>query len=304
MTETLNPMKLSNVVASEECMEKIRKLQNHASMVRNDTGEAELEVMPILRDVVDTVAKNYPLWILTATKASSYHKPGGFVPVATCFTVTQNGEELGTISNGTRAGTHVIVVSNHRIGKERKRSSDYKTEYTHKAIAQIKKTFRRRNHTELLEKAQKDVEERLDNQVWATTREVTKHQGALNEAAMKFIFSDEHKNLFSDYLVRTSSPALFNLQAYDEAKERSRVVEQIRDECRASKTVTVVRFNDHYIVKERNDAAYTCTDRTLPEWMRGKLGMLKLVPIDTSISNVGTHVTEDVFLLLPTTEEA
>jgi hypothetical protein len=39
-------------------------------------------------------------------------------------------------------------------------------------------------------------------------------------------------------------------------------------------------------------------DNTLPDWMRGKLGMLKLVQPEQFISNAGCRVNDETFVLM------
>jgi hypothetical protein len=39
-------------------------------------------------------------------------------------------------------------------------------------------------------------------------------------------------------------------------------------------------------------------DNTLPDWMRGKLGMLKLVAVEQFVSDTGCRVNDETFVLI------
>ena len=65
----------------------------------------------------------------------------------------------------------------------------------------------------------------------------------------------------------------------------------------------VIKVDGGYIVKT-GDKIETLTDTTLPDHMKAKLGMLKLVDDEHFITNIGGKVKADVFVLTPEEGEA
>ena len=137
---SMNTLKLSNVTFCAE-------LEKHRSKVAGVYG--------LIDPVINRLATLNPLWIFEAQ--SRYNVQDGFL--VSDFAVKLDGEYLGSIGTSYmgQKGT-VIAISNDRIGKNRQRSSSYRTSDADKAVLMAKKMFGKMNPAERLQKAKEAAE--------------------------------------------------------------------------------------------------------------------------------------------------
>lgn len=248
-----------------------------------------------LEPVIKQLATMYPLWKFQAEGASFDNR------VATKFKVSQDGEHLGMIGIAhTRQGA-TVYVENNRISFARARATDYKTKDAAKAVAMVKKMFGKLSQAERLADAQKIAERTLTTGNYSKQRERNELDRNLRDEAARFVMGEGFP-LFVDY-VQTKLPAgernkiLADCHKLDEVKLEMLTIERVYQEYSASKTALVVKDSGKYLVKI-GDEINLYDDNTLPESMRMKLGMLKLVESEQYVSNMGCRVNDEVFVLL------
>ena len=95
-------------------------------------------------------------------------------------------------------------------------------------------------------------------------------------------------------------PILKKMEQTRKFKEDMLTIESIKDKFGSEHTALIIKDEGKYMVKIGQDVQLY-DDNTLPESMRGKLGMLKLVEAEHFISSVGCRINDEIFVVL--TEE-
>lgn len=285
LEEHMDAISLPNVVLSET---------NRASF-----GSEKITVHDVLQEVIFKLANMKPLWVFEAIEVKKTYEPPGYKYYAVEFNVHQHGEVLGKLSLSYRGSTRTISVSNHRIDKERKRSTDYRTESADKAIAKAKKLFSPKNLKERIEAASEVIITVLGTQVWNRERAVNKISTNISASAAEFVCREDINPMFRAYLQSCNrTETLSMMDNLNTAKQDLAVIQSVT---KSDNTTKVILMGNQYVVVEGAaglESARVYTAETLPEWMRGKVGMLKLVPNETAVSDVGLRVSAEVFLLL------
>jgi hypothetical protein len=95
-------------------------------------------------------------------------------------------------------------------------------------------------------------------------------------------------------------PMLKKLEQTGKHKQDMLTIESIKEKFGSEHTALIIKDEGKYMVKIGQDVQIY-DDNTLPEHMRGKLGMLKLVEAEHFISNIGCRINDEIFVVL--TEE-
>ena len=164
-----------------------------------------------------------------------------------------------------------------------------------------KKMFSKKNVNERVKTSEYLAEKALTKGVWQREREINKRENEVEGAAFSFIKGVGYK-FFLEYLEKEEVPS-----ARDKLKKiMDEIVTYQADMVTISKvknnydkeiTALVIRDGGSYIVKQ-GDQLNNYDDTTLPEAMRMKLGMLKLVGDEHYVADVGCRVSNEVFVLL------
>jgi hypothetical protein len=219
---------------------------------------------------------------------------------ATDFQVMEAGEVLGTISKEYHGRNYVIQISNERISKDRTRRGGYRTVDADKAILKAKKMFFKLKPNERVEKAVKDAGSVINQQSRRKDREKYDHAGIIQSAANKFImgtgfpiFLEHIKTLAESEQIKINRARTEN----DRIDVEMLTIEKVRIQFENGKTALVIKDGGKYLVKI-GDKIDLFDDNTLPDDMRGKLGMLKLVEAEQFISDTGCRINDEVFVLI------
>jgi hypothetical protein len=255
-------------------------------------------VYGLIDPVIYKLATLNPLWKFTAIDRhmrtnNDYYVSG--------FSVSQDGEKIGHISTSVMGGRgRVIAISNDRIGKARERTNTYRTDNPDKAIAMAKKTFSKMNRPERIEKAQELAERTLSRGQWNKDRELSTHRQFFNSAVFDWA-KTEGLVMFMEYLHKCNLPHKAKIYEAMEKTEtlslEMHTIERVQKEFGDRKTALVVKDGGKYLVRAGGELNLY-DDTSLPESMRMKLGMLKLVEAEQYLSDVGCRISSEVFVLL------
>jgi len=285
---SLNTLNLSNVVIDERLQRELTK----ENLALNG-------VMTLIDPVVSRLATLNPLWNFVVT-STTYNNGNG--RLAADFKVMLDSEELGHIGTsymGNRG--RVISITNDRIGKNRERSSSYRTSDAEKAVLMAKKMFGKMNPSERISKAWDEAERVVTRASWNKERERSNYQGIVKSELIQWA---EGKGfaLFMEYLQKEAVPHI--KQKIDNAREKLEVlntemktIERVQKDFGDRSTALVVKDAGKYLVKTK-DNVDMYDDNNLPLDMRMKLGMLKLVEDEQYLTDVGCKVTSEIFVLL------
>lgn len=285
----MNTLELNNIELSDETRNSIR----------NSTRELK-GVDTLIDPVVQRLAVLNPLWrfVVVNTRYDNTTEPTSLR--ATEFKVIEAGEVLGTISKERHGSVNVIEITNARIKQVRTRSGGYKTKDADKAILKAKKMFFKLKPDERINKAWKNASGVIDQQRRRKNNEVRDHAGTIQSAANKFIMGDGYP-LFLESI--KTMVTIEQNTIYKAIAERERIgeemltIDEVKSRFEAGKTALVIKDDGKYLVKI-GDAIQLYDDNTLPNDMRGKLGMLKLVEAEAFISNTGCRINDEVFVLI------
>jgi hypothetical protein len=286
----MNTLELSNVELSADLQKELVERKN-----RGDTHE--VFVNSTINPVIQRLATLNPLWRFIA---NSWGYGGGNRLALTSFIVLEHGEELGKISRERKASHEVIYISNPRIAKTKERSDGYSTVDADKAVLKAKKMFFKLKPNERIEKAMDEAGRVINNQKRIKDREKYTAEGTIKTAAHAFIMGTGFP-LFLEHMQTYTASDRGRIETAMEENQRLTdemiTIETAKSAFEAGKTALVIKDGGKYLVRI-GDKVDLFDDNTLPDWMRGKLGMLKLVQAEQFVSGTGCRVNDETFVLM------
>ena len=287
---TMHAMTLTNVVMTDNLRQRV------ASSSPQVLAHSQLE------PVIFKLATLNPTWKFTADSSGTIGGNDSRI-FCTDFHVSCDGEPLGRIFRRYESRDYQICVQNDRIAKSMERSPYfYKTKDPAKAIAKVKKYFSPQTTPERIELARKAAGDAVREADWSKTRELRQATDKVEKAAIDYVMHDGFE-VFMEF-VKERSPS-----QYDELRKSRDTVMETEFELQTIDMVqkvlggthpgvVVIRHGSNYIVTVRGGATAIYNDQTLPEWMRGGLGMLKLIEKGQFITQTGMRATDDTFVLI------
>ena len=285
---SMNTLSFSNVVINENLKKDLDK-----------EGLKLTGVYGMLDPVVSRLASLNPLWTFVIVN-TTYDT--GKDRVASGFTVKLDGEELGQIGLSYMGSKgRVITISNDRIGRGRTRSDSYRTTDADKAVLTAKKMFGKMNPTERIQKAKDAAERVVTRASWNKERERTASQSKIQSELLLWAMGKGHA-MFLEYIDKEAQPQVkHNITTHMGKLEvldtEMKTIEKVQEDFGNNKTALVVKDSGKYLVKI-GDNVDLYDDNTLPQDMRMKVGMLKLVEDEQYLTDVGCKVTSEIFVLL------
>jgi len=246
-----------------------------------------------MRRVVMHLAMANPLWrfIVTNTRMDG---------TATAFVVIERGEELGKIGLTYFRTGHKITISNDRVRDARERSSAYRTSDVAKAISMVKKMFYASKPSERVAKADEMAVRIMSQQANSKSRDARMASDDVRADMFNFI-RNGGLPLFMEYVngldKHNRTAALNKLEKSENANMDMLTIEDIRKKFSAHDALLIVKDEGKYMVK-RGEGVQIFDDNTLPEDVRSKLGMLKLVEAEHFVSSVGCRINDEIFVVL------
>lgn len=286
----MKAMDFSNVRLSDEVLKDLQKRNESVS-----SAKPHLQLEP----VIATMALTQPLWTFT----------GSGMPTAMIhFQVRCDGEFLGTIERRYAGREYQICITNDRIKASMERDIWYKTMSATKAVAKIKKTFSPKTTSESAEKAREIASKTAQKADWEKSREKGEAFEVVQKAAREYVMGVGF-NTFMEHM-RTHLPA----QEYEllvSKHETAKVAAQELETINATRGVVVgtvpgavvtQRGDGTYLIdhtrKEGGDTLEICSDNTPPEWVRDRIGLLKLIEPGQFVSDMGMRADQNIFVII------
>lgn len=255
--------------------------------LNNDVPKDMCQTNSALYSVLHPLLSARPNWRFLAMTASDTTNN---VRVVNHFTITEDGEVLGDVDIDWKGRGYKIRVTNERITKERHKGRSYYTEKPEKATLAIRKNFFRLAITERVEKARSDAYAVINTEANGKESRLRSATDSLFFDARKFC--EQH---LDEYVAFANKHAVYqNIQRHKEERDCTHAIKKAFD---TDKTYLVVLDLSQYIVFDQQDNTRTFDDETLPDDIRGKLGLLKLVQPKQMVSNVGCRVSDTVFVV-------
>jgi hypothetical protein len=269
--------------------------------------EADLGPMvadtPLLGELVSKLVVDKPNW-----QFEVFH----FYPSAhnnciayRCVNIkNQSGEVLGIVEAGTRYGrtgsVQTVEVYNNRISKERERSRGFSTKDVKAALRAINKQFYDKTTDELVREALSEASDAFSHTRHTFRVRVNKPKNELADLAVEYVIENDKEGFatFVDTKEKKLSGTTMNMIVdMVEAETHLRTIDEIMGLFKQERTALVIRNQGGYILRIDNDVKL-CDDSSLPENIKPKLGMLKLVEKGQVISNTGCRVNEETFVVV------
>jgi hypothetical protein len=259
---------------------------------REANGEKPFRVSHMLSSVITKLATDKPLWDFIAFKANSTE--------VIEFSVQKDGEKLGEIGYDWHGRNYCIFVKNKRIADKLTRNDRYKTADIDKAVLKVKKMFGSMSTNERVAVAAvkaAEVTNQASNHKWAQMREV---EAKIERVSSQYV-KEEGFDVFVAWLKsQDTHKTRDTLEGIDNTVRlgiEMLTIQKVRDHFNEGKAVLVIKDGGKYIVKV-GDKVDLYDDNTLPQEMRGKLGMLKLVEAEQFVTDTGCRINDETFVLI------
>lgn len=129
---------------------------------------------------------------------------------------------------------------------------------------------------------------------------MNKPKNELADLAVEYVIENDKEGFatFVDTKEKKLSGTTMNMIVdMVEAETHLRTIDEIMGLFKQERTALVIRNQGGYILRIDNDVKL-CDDSSLPENIKPKLGMLKLVEKGQVISNTGCRVNEETFVVV------
>lgn len=284
MSKTMNAMELHNV---------------HKGVDKGDLGIESYAVHSSLAGVIWELASKNPLWQFHAMHGVQAWDERTQLAY-TSFKVKLKGKELGSISRAhTNRGQQAISVSCKRIADKMDRKDSYMTTDPKKAIAKVRKEFAPKTTKEIVEEALEKATNVSRRVHVDTYGEFRKLNAMVQKEILEFFTDGPGAEIYKSYL-RPDRPEdekiLVAMATMGELTTDLMTIERVKDKIGGVDTALVVLDEGKYLVKILSDLQLY-DDTTLPQDLRGKLGLLKLVQPNQFVSSAGFRVSEEVFVI-------
>jgi len=278
-------------------MNKYQILDEYPNVVvmLNDKSLADQDVMSKLQidkfmsDLILPLAKQFPKWEFQGHSLRSTHAGAQYSEMfwPNRWEIYCDGEELGSIGRDYYGSKRCYTISNHRIQDKRERGYADKTTKLDKAKKLILKNFRPKDLRELMNSAKRTVRSSVGTSVYISESEWHKHYQKLCR------FLSDHLMANLDEYIQTASK--YGFEGNDEIKDAYETyhIKRSIGQCEQQKKGAVVLIHGNtYAVESDDGQFYTYENATLPDLLKRRVGMLKLIENGQTLANVGYREDE------------
>jgi len=253
-------------------------------------GDYTLKIYTPINEILWKVVTDNPSWEIRAICNSGARDE---IIDIIGFTVVKDGEILGKVNREYGRDKYKFRIHSRAIEKSRERGSASITSDPKKALSLIRTTF----VAKTIEEQLREARESIDNAIGKQARKVYTNERDTKEKLKPLIHSFAMTYMvdeFAKYLGTTGCEVL--LTQMKEATMEMKVIDNVKKKFDANSEQLVLIHQGKYVVKT-GDNVQLYDDNTLPQSMRGKLGILKLVEPETVVENVGVRAKADAFML-------
>jgi hypothetical protein len=218
------------------------------------------------------------------------------------FTIYDGDEELGQLWREIhwRDSDVRYCFNNFRLHKERQRNSVSYTTKPDIAVKRIVKAFHMKTPSERAVDAQEAVRGVVGSIVQEAAWPVRKAKSLIEQEFYTYAIThwDEVKHMLGDKADKIDLPSL--AEAHNEAMAMQEAVSQ------GNGVNVQLEPNGTYSTSRPTNLGYethSYTDTTLPDHIRGALGLLKLIDDKTGIDGVGARISATLYYVMDKKEE-
>jgi hypothetical protein len=284
-------------------LEKLANVHYGEKYKEYGDNNVPLHVSSLLHETVWELATLNPHWAFFIFKGRGRagHAPEtpGQVLQVDAFEVRMDGQGIGSLWSVYYRNQHCVGVSNQRIGNTLERSNMKRTTDKAKAVQLAKKYFGKKTAKELLDDLKQHASNTLSNSAGRHMRDLRDLNAVFHDKLTAFI-REEVRDQFREYL-GTCNDGRKMIQAFDDsfaAKAKLKAADAVYEAYRSDDTCLVVLDNGKYIVQNQKQNYAMYDDSDLPDYVRSKIGLLKLVNPGQIVGDTGCRVKENMFVIV------
>lgn len=254
-----------------------------------------------IHPLIEKLALKRPEWKFTASYGSFHSYDDNELAVGfeiRDFKVFDKRELLGGIELGSyswKTKLHSFHIGNHRTSAALERASSYKTSNIDKAVKLVLKHFGARNDMELYQEAYRVGVEKLSSQAREKNNMVRRLWSNSDDAAFAFIIGHWEEFLMSIADVRERE----SLRRLPEIQEEALLLDTLykTGTSPGGGAYTICQQGDYYLMTNNVGVLEKKSGDELPNNVRHKLGVLKLVKDGQAVSDIGFRANETTFMV-------
>lgn len=279
---------------TDKFVEKNKFINTDFEKIEAATTQPIFGVQPHLTVLAQAVIAKYPQWQLVAVSASQYCTDNGVTGrLVTRFNIVEKREELGYIGwDYSYSRGDQYVVGNDRISQEMERQSHTKTTKIDVAMRHIKKHFSPKTVDEHFTKSITEASQGVHKQVQNLNYAVRNSYNEITNDVTKYI--DSNWEAFVSSLEHTKE---IKAAKYLETRNKLEVANKIQEACLGSLSHDVLLRGNEYVIRH-NGVVSIFDNEHIPQELKIKLGMLKLVAVGDVVDGIGYRGAEDCFIVI------
>lgn len=268
-----------------------RVTYNEKSFSRASNQPSKVKVSPKIKTVLDALLRDKPLWEF---ELFSFN----YVGEADGIRVGRDGENFGTVVWRYGAGSkYEYQLQNPRIHASMERKGYYSTKDATKAIAKAKRSFGAQTVVEMMEDAEVRAVERLSTLQHGKANRAQEMARAVDSMALRFA-KEEVWAMFLEHLRTTNAEGYNKVQKREEYIAEFQHVSQLGKLMNDGHALLVLQKESVYTVKQ-GDNIVRYADADLPDHIKPKLGLLKLVENNHMVTGSGFKADNNLFVVFP-----
>jgi len=247
------------------------------------------KIAPFMEDVIKEIARRHPDWILSSLGIEEARK-------FTVFHKSDTSNPLGYINEdykyvrGERC--RLFTIDNWRITEMRQRGSTIQTSKPKEALKAVEKYFYPLTNQEYTDKAFREAHHLIQRETSDTRHTLDRSIRALHQPMMTF--AHKHWDEFVSMLSGDERTEALSLLQHQQLANAVRALYKEVDD---KKCLTVYLTNGKYTVQQ-GEVLQEYESDTLPEHIKTKVGLLKLVENKQVVAEVGVRV-DNLYVVRP-----
>lgn len=276
-------------------MEDIQFMRPNMFIRTGSIDISKVEMTTFWEPVIIWLADKFPKWkfvgsSLTQTEASRMKEREEWKWYPRRWTVFLDGEELGEIGKDYYGHKLCYTISNDRIRDKRERGWAAKTSKIEQAKKIIMKNFRPKDLKEMMQ----DCTSTVHGGVSSNGYESSNTYSRLLQRLAHYLAADMETNL-DTYIQIARRAGYTEEQEFKEAIETNKIHRSMERCRKAKKGAVVLIHGDTYAVQTDDGQFYTYENATLPDLLKRRVGMLKLIENGQTLINVGYRENENQY---------
>lgn len=295
----LLPLALPNVEINVYVQTKFKEFV--AGNTRKVFTLGEFGINEHIQPLIEKLALKRPEWRFVASCGSFHSRDDADLIIdfeVKDFQVLDKREVLGAVELGSysyKTKLHNFMIGNHRTSQALSRANAYKTSNIDKAVKLVLKHFGVKDDMELYDEAYRVGVEKLSSQVREKSNMVRRLWAGSDDKAFAYILArwDEFLMSISDVRERQS------LIRLPEIQEEALLLTTLYKTGTTSggDAYTICQQGDYYLMPDGAGGLTKKSADELPNNVRHKLGVLKLVKDGQAVSDIGFRANETTFMV-------